>query len=121
MEHDPSLDTLLDLHNQVLVVDPDGGHWVRFNVRRVPVSESKPHGLDYSLTLHGPNGERLVGFDNAHAVRIRSGPGGKAATAFDHKHRLKTVRHYEYRDAANLLEDFWSEVDSVMREKGIYE
>ena len=28
--HDPSLDTLVDLDGQVLVVDPVGGHWVRF-------------------------------------------------------------------------------------------
>ena len=46
---------------QVLVVDPEGGHWVRFVVTRVPTSREKPHGLDYSLTLHGPDGERLVG------------------------------------------------------------
>jgi hypothetical protein len=47
---DPSMETLLDLDGQVLVVDPDGGHWVRFVVTRVPVSAEKPHGLDYSLT-----------------------------------------------------------------------
>ena len=35
---DPSLDVLLDLDGQVLVVDPEGGHWVRFVVTRVVVS-----------------------------------------------------------------------------------
>ena len=49
--------------------------WVRFVVTRVAVSPEKPHGLDYSLTLHGPDGERLVGFDNAHPVEGRSGVG----------------------------------------------
>jgi hypothetical protein len=34
--HDPSLDTLLDLDGQVLVVGPKGRHWVRFVVTRVP-------------------------------------------------------------------------------------
>jgi len=58
--HDPTFEVLLDLDGQVLVVDPEGGHWVRFAVKRVPVSPEKPHGIDYSLTLHGPNGERLV-------------------------------------------------------------
>jgi hypothetical protein len=47
---DPTLDVLLDLDGQVLVVDPEGGHWVRFVVTPVPVSPEKPHGLDYSLT-----------------------------------------------------------------------
>jgi hypothetical protein len=88
-------------------------------VRVVPSTEAKPHGLDYSLTLHGPNGERLVGFDNAHAVTTGSGPGRRTGPAFDHKHRLRTVLPYDYRDAAALLEDFWTEVDAVLREKGL--
>ena len=119
MDRDPSLDTLLDLDGQVLVVDPETQHWVRFVVRRVPVSEERPHGIEYTLTLHGPDGERLVGFDNAHSVRRQAGPGGKAGQILDHKHRLKTVRPYTYRDAATLMADFWAAVDSVLREKGV--
>jgi hypothetical protein len=120
MKRDPSLDALLDLDGQVLVVDPATHHWVRFVVRRVPVSEAKPHGLDYSLTLHGPHGERLVGFDNAHSVRETKEPGAKRHTTQDHKHRLQTVRAYDYTDAATLLEDFWYEVDAILRKRGIY-
>jgi hypothetical protein len=111
---DPTLDVLLDLHGQVLVVDPDGGHWVRFIVRRVPATLEKPHGLDYSLTLHGPNGERLVGFDNAHALGKRKG-----GTPQDHQHRMRVVRPYDYQDAATLLADFWTAVDAVLRERGV--
>lgn len=92
---------------------------MRFLVRRVTATEAKPHGLDYSLTLHGPNGERLVGFDNAHRVRRASGPGGKAGPALDHRHRLKTVRPYEYRNAADLLADFWAAVDEMLRRRGV--
>jgi hypothetical protein len=111
---DPTLDVLLALDGQVLVVDPEAGHWVRFVVTRVPVSPQKPHGVDYSLTLHGPDGERLVGFDNAHRVgrQKRGGPQ-------DHRHRLRTIRPYEYRDAAALLADFWEAVDAVLRERGV--
>jgi Family of unknown function (DUF6516) len=119
MVRDPSLDALLDLHGQVLVIDPETRHWVRFVVHRIPVSEAKPHGLDYSLTMHGPSGERLVGFDNAHPVPGRTGPGATMPAAHDHKHRLKTVRPYEYSDAATLLADFWNEVDAMLREKGV--
>jgi len=119
VRRDTSLGTLLDLDGQVLVVDPEGRHWVRFAVRRVSPTEAKPHGLDYSLTLHGPDGERLVGFDNAHPVGHGSGPGGKAGTAFDHTHRLKTVRPYEYQDAAALLVAFWAAVDEVLRQRGV--
>ena len=119
MRRDPALDALLELDGQVLVIDPETRHWVRFVVRRVTVTEVKPHGLDYSLTLHGPDGERLVGFDNAHPVRGQSGPGRKTRVAYDHRHRLKAVRPYEYRDAETLLADFWKTVDAVLREKGV--
>jgi hypothetical protein len=78
------------------------------------VSLEKPHGLDYSLTLHGPDGERLVGFDNAHRVGKQ-----EFGDPQDHRHRLQTITIYEYRDAASLLTDFWNTVDSVLRERGI--
>lgn len=92
---------------------------MRFVVTRIPSSPEKPHGLDYSLTLHGPTGERLVGFDNAHSVRASAAPGGRVQGPQDHLHRLKTVRPYEYRDAATLLEDFWREVEAVLAGRGI--
>lgn len=111
---DPALDTLLDLNGITLVVDPENGHWVRFVVTQVPPTPEKPHGLDYSLTLHGPDGERLVGFDNAHPV----GKQERGAPQ-DHKHRIRTVRSYEYSDAATLLADFWTEVDAVLKERGV--
>ena len=98
---DPTLDVLLDLDGQVLVVDPDGGHWVRFVVTRVPVSPEKPHGLDYSLTLHGPDGERLVGFDNAHPVarQKRGGPQG-------HRHRTPDDQALRVPGRGNLARRF---------------
>jgi hypothetical protein len=80
----------------------------------VPVSPEKPHGLDYSLTLHGPECERLVGFDNAHPVEWQ-----KRGDPQDHCHRLRSIRPYECRDAAALLADFWEAVDAVLRERGV--
>jgi hypothetical protein len=111
---DTTLDLLLDLNGQVFVVDPAGGHWVKFVVTRVPASAERPHGLDYSLTLHGPDGERLVGFDNAHGVR-----SPRHRHHLDHRHRLRSVRLYDYQDAATLLSDFWKLVDEVLRERGV--
>ena len=60
-----------------------------------------------------PNGERLVGFDNAHPVARQKGQPQ------DHRHRLRAIRAYEYRDAATLLADFWATVDDVLRERGV--
>ena len=116
-DRDLGLDTLLDLHGQTLFVD-EIGHWVKFVVLRTEVTPDRPHGLSYSLTLHAPDGTRLVGFDNAHPVRERRGPGRRARTESDHRHRLRTVQPYDYTDAATLLEDFWKEIDAVLRERG---
>lgn len=115
MRHDFTLDTLLDLDGQVLVID-EAGYWVKFVVTEVPVTAEKPHGLDYTLTLHSPDGARLVGFDNAHSVE---GERERAETK-DHKHRLRTVRPYDYTDAGALVAAFWAEVESMMREKGVW-
>ena len=106
---DHSLDRLLDLAGEVLVVSDDGHYWVKFEVRRVPVTPAKPHGLDYSLTLHGPGNDRLVGFDNAHPVRP-----AKRGEPQDHRHAYKVAKPYGYKDAAGLLEAFWAEVDACL-------
>lgn len=116
---DSGLDTLLELDGQIMVVDSAGKHWVKFIVKKVDPSPKRPHGLSYSLTLHDKIGARLVGFDNAHSVSTGSGPGKRTSEQHDHKHRIRTVKPYEYTDAAALLTDFWTEVDKVLKEKGI--
>jgi hypothetical protein len=37
----------------------------------------------------------------------------------DHRHRLRTIKAYDYRDAATLLGDFWTVVDAVLGERGV--
>ena len=116
-DRDPGLDALLELDGQTLFVD-EVGHWVKFVVMQAEVTPERPHGLTYSLTLHSPDGARLVGFDNAHPVRERRGPGTRRRRESDHRHRLFTIRAYAYKDAATLLQDFWNEVDAVLKERG---
>jgi len=119
IDHDRSFDTLLQLDGEVFVIDPVGGHWVKFEVKRTDVTAERPHGLRYSLTLHGADGARLVGFDNAHAVAAGSGPGARTPAAFDHRHRLRSIKPYDYQDAASLIADFWKEVEAVLSERGV--
>ena len=116
-ERDHSLDYLLGFDGQIYFIDPK--HYVKFVVKKIDSTPEKPHGLDYSLTLHAANGERLVGFDNAHPVQPTKGPSGKKRKKQDHKHRLRTVKPYEYKDAETLIKDFWSEVDAVLKERGV--
>lgn len=49
------------------------GHYLKFEVKAVEKSPRVPHGIAYSLTLHAPDGKRLLGFDNAHPVPHRAG------------------------------------------------
>jgi hypothetical protein len=116
---DEGLDSLLALDGMSFFVDADGRYLVRFVVKQVAVDAQRPHGLSYSLTLHDEAGERLVGFDNAHAVAARGGPSRRAGLKHDHRHRLRTVRPYDYKDAATLLADFWTQVDAVLKERGV--
>jgi hypothetical protein len=113
---DKSLDTLLDLNGEVILVG-EGPYWTKFVVKQVPVSKERPHGLHYSLTLHNEDGERVLGFDNAHAVREGAGPGAKRRLEHDHRHHHEVVRHYQYTNAGTLLAEFWDAVFTFLREE----
>ena len=108
------LATLLDLHQEV--IDQGDGYWVKIEAWEVKVSDGVPHGIRYSLTLHSPKGVRILGYDNAHSVRPRSGYSGRKL-ANDHKHRNSTdpgIR-YDFKDAHELLRDFFADVDKVLK------
>lgn len=114
-----NLDTLLVLDGERVVLE--ALFWVKFDVRRVPRSVRIPHGVRYSLTLHRPDGVRILGFDNAHAVphqRSRSAYTGRV-TSFDHEHIYNGKPdpqpvHYEFNSPGELLRDFWSAVDAAL-------
>lgn len=98
-----------------------GGYWLKFEIRKVEASDGKPHGLDYSFTLHGPDNRRLIGFDNAHSVSAKGARFKKRPKAMDHWHRTETDegRPYAFKDAETLLDDFFDEVERVLTEHGI--
>jgi hypothetical protein len=116
---DTGIDDLLMLDGTVLVVDPVGNHWVKIVARRVPPSPERPHGISYSLTLHDDDGERLIGYDNAHTVETGRGPSRRTSATRDHRHRHGATRPYTYRDAATLMQDFWNDVYAVLHERGV--
>ena len=91
--------------------------WVKIDARRVPADVARPYGVAYSLTLHEPGGKRVFGIDNAHVVRFTRGPSGRSSASRDHVHRGATVRSYVYRDADTLIDDFWREVQLIVRKR----
>jgi Family of unknown function (DUF6516) len=70
----------------------------------------------YSLTLHDRNNTRVIGFDNAHGYTPprRKKFGGRKVT-WDHRHHEEKVASYEYESAAQLIEDFWAEVERIIQ------
>jgi len=70
---DHTLDRLLELDGEIMLVSSDGAYWVKFQVRRVTATPARPHGLSYALTLHGPRNERLVAFDTRTQLGRRRG------------------------------------------------
>lgn len=120
MTHGKDINTLLDLDG--IVIEQAGGYWTKFDVRCVPPSEEIPHGIRYSLTLHNRHGERVMGFDNAHAVKYKRGKH-RGRKTFDHRHRNAKDEGvpYEFVDAYQLLKDFWLEVDKTLSALGIEE
>lgn len=111
--------TLLDLNGHTIEVG--SGFWVSMSVNRVQPDAGRPHGIQYALTLHAPGGRRIMGYDNAHAPKLRSGPSRRSVTplAFDHVHREGRVFAYEFQSPGDLLEDFWSDVDAILKEEGV--
>lgn len=105
-----SLETLLDLDGEIFMMD--AGYWVKFEAKRVVLSPAIPHGVRYSLTLHDRNNVRVVGFDNAHAIKSKGRKrfSGRKVT-WDHKHHMDKVEPYEFESASQLLDDFWGAVD----------
>ena len=93
----------------------------KFEIKRVKARKSRPHGLSYSFTLHAPDGMRLVGFDNAHGIAHRGSQFKKTSQASDHWHRSEADmgRPYDFKDVGTLLDDFFNEVERVLRERGI--
>jgi hypothetical protein len=117
MAHEKDIDMLLYLDG--VVIEQAGGYSTKFEVRRVAqTTEERPHGIRYSLTLHDRHGERIMGFDNAHAVKAR-----KSGKTYDHRHRHAKDEGvpYEFVDAHQLLKDFWSAVDKTLSKLGLGE
>lgn len=115
MKRDAAIDTLLDLHGSIL--DQENGYWIKLEAWRVEASDRIPHGIRYSLTLHEPYGNRILGYDNAHAVKsLRAFKYAGRILPYDHRHRHPSDKGvpYEFKDAQQLLEDFFADVDRVL-------
>lgn len=116
-EMQSGLRNLLDLAESV--IDQGNGYWIKIEAWQVPPTKDIPHGIRYALTLHEPYGKRILGYDNAHAVKPpkKFKFAGQRLT-YDHKHRHASDQGvpYTFTDAHQLLSDFFTEVDVVLNQ-----
>lgn len=113
---DRGIRSLLDLHDQI--IDQEDGYWIKVEAWRVKPGPNMPHGIRYALTLNAPRGKRILGYDNAHAIKLQGKRYSGQRLPFDHKHRHVADKGvpYIFKDAHQLLSDFFTEVDSVLKE-----
>lgn len=103
------LETLLSLNGEIYPMEK--GYWVKFEAWRIEATTERPHGLSYSITLHDRNNTRILGYDNAHALKVKKKGFHARKITWDHVHKMEKVAEYEFTSAGQLLEDFWKEVN----------
>jgi len=106
------LEVLLNLHGEIFPMA--NGYWTKFEARKVEPTEQIPHGISYCLTLHDKNNRRVIGFDNAHAVKPKRKKYGAQKVTWDHQHLREKISPYEFETAGQLLEDFWKDVEAFL-------
>jgi len=117
---DEGLSVLLELHG--FTAEVGDAFWISMKARVVEKSPGRPHGIQYALTLHRPGNERVVGYDNAHQPKVGRGPSAASRTralAFDHMHFKGTITPYTFESPVKLLEDFWADVETILKEEGV--
>ena len=106
------LNVLLQLNGEIFSME--NGYWTKIEAKIVGANEHIPHGIKYSLTLHDPNNTRILGYDNAHGIKPKKKKYGAKRLVWDHRHERKIVEPYEFEDAVQLLEDFWTDVEKIL-------
>lgn len=118
MSDDEALHWLLALNGARF---EDEGYIIEMKVERTDPTPQRPHGISYALVLRpSDGGAPWLRFDNAHAIKRRRRSYAKVSPAYDHWHRDQRDegRAYTFTSAEALLEDFWREVERVLKEKG---
>src|SRR3954470_6625378 len=103
---DHGLEMLLGYDGRIMYLV--GGYWMKFELRKAEATSARPHGLSYSFSLHDQNNRRVIGFDNAHAVKPL-GRNAKRSKNYDHWHTtgIDKGRPYDFKDALTLVKDFF--------------
>lgn len=117
MAYDDGLSILLDLNGTEYT--EENGYWYKIEAWIVEPSEHVPHGIRYNLTLHNNYNKRIMGFDNAHAVKSpKRGKFKGRIVTYDHLHQTPVDKGtpYAFSSAEQLLQDFFQRVNQILNE-----
>ena len=115
MKQDLGLEVLLSLNGTEYT--EENGYWYKIEVYRIEPTKERPHGIRYNLTFHDNYNQRILGFDNAHAIKAKK-PGHYSGTIISYDHMHCSIKDkgtpYEFKNAQQLLIDFLNEVNSIL-------
>jgi len=117
---DSGLETLLALDGTEYT--EENGYWYKIEAFLVESTRERPHGIRYCLTLHDNYNQRILGFDNAHGIKVKE--GGRYSgriIKYDHVHTSINDKGtpYEFDGAEQLLKDFFQEVNAILQQLNI--
>jgi len=117
MKVDVGLENLLALDGTEFT--EDNGYWYKIEAVLIEPTSERPHGIRYNLTLHDNCNQRILGFDNAHGIKVKTG-GRYSGRIIKYDHRHTSINDegmpYEFENAAQLLSDFFKEVNSIIQQ-----
>ena len=115
MKRDRALDYLLELNGEVFV--ESNGYWHKIEARLTSVTQERPHGIRYSLTLHNDKNERVFGIDNAYSVKTRHKGYTGRVIEYDHMHTDRNDKGtvYVFKNPGQLLTDFYARVNAIVK------
>ncbi len=116
MKLDVGLENLLALDGTEYT--EDNGYWYKIEASLIEPTAERPHGIRYNLTLHDNYNQRILGFDNAHGIKVKeNGRYSGRIIKYDHVHTSMSDKGtpYEFESAEQLLSDFFKEVNSIIQ------
>jgi hypothetical protein len=79
------IEYLLNLNGEIFPME--NGCWSKFEAYQAEPNKHIPHGIRYSLSLHDKHNTRVLGFDNAHAIKPKKKKYGARKVTWDHEHQ----------------------------------
>jgi len=100
----------------------DQGYHATFRFWLAKSKVQRTHPYRYELVLHDPNGNRIMGYDNAHPVRWKSGQFTQQSKSPDHFHRDRSDkgRPYVFVSLTQLLEDFYQRAEKILTALNVF-